>query len=253
VGRTLIRQVAALCCALFATVSVRAEEILVFAAASLTDALVEIVSTGGSNSGPQIIFSFGASSLMARQIEQGAPADIFISADEEKMDQLETKGLLRKGTRKSILSNSLVVVLNKESTNELKSVPELVALKRVAIAEPSTVPSGIYARKYLTRQKVWERLEPKILPSENVRAALAAVESGNVEAAMVYKTDANISKKVRVALEIPATETKISYVIAGVTRERNENAKGIQQTLEFLQSQRAQKIFQKHGFTLIPK
>ena len=166
----------------------------VFAAASLTDSLKEIAAAYEKQTGDKVMFNFGASSFLARQIEEGAPADIFFSADEAKMDGLEKKGLIIKETRTSRLSNSLVIVVTSDSALPIHSAKDLAgpAVKRVALADPKTVPAGIYAKQYLQCAGLWSAIKPKVVPTDNVRAALAAVESGNVEAGMVYKTDASI-------------------------------------------------------------
>src|SRR5208282_3607931 len=123
---------------------------------------------------------------------------IFISADEAKADALEKKGLLVKETRKSLLGNSLVIVTPSDSA-AIQSPADLTnaAVKRVALGDPKIVPAGTYAKAYLEKSGLWPGIEPKVVPCENVRAVLAAVESGNVDAGLVYKTDAAISKKVR--------------------------------------------------------
>src|SRR6266705_2443115 len=199
------------------TLSTHATEITVFAAASLTDSLKQIASDYEKQSGNKIIFNFGASSTLARQIEEGAPADIFFSADEAKMDGLEKKGLILKETRKSRLSNSLVIVVAAERGAVIKSAEDLATdkVKRLALAEPKTVSEGIYAKEYLQKQNLWSAVESKVVPTENVRAALAAVEAGNAEAGIVYKTDAAISKRVKIVYEVPASDsTVISYPMA---------------------------------------
>ena len=184
-------------------VTAQAAEITVFAAASLTDSLKEIAATYEKQTGDKVLFNFGASSLLARQIEEGAPADIFFSADEEKMDALDKKGLILKDTRKVRLSISLVIVVASERGAAVETPKDLASdkVKRLALAEPKTVPAGIYASAYLRKQNLWTAVESKVVPTENVRAALAAVEAGNAEAGIVYKTDAAISKKVKIAYE----------------------------------------------------
>src|SRR5437667_4458218 len=206
---------------------VHAVEVTVFAAASLTDSLKEIALAYEKVSGDKIMFNFGASSTLARQIEEGAPADIFFSADDAKMDGLEKKGLILKETRRSPLSNLLVIVVAAESGAAIKSAEDLATdkVKRLALAEPKTVPAGIYAKEYLQKQNLWSAVEAKIIPTENVRAALAAVEAGNVEAGIVYKTDAAISKKVTVAYEVPAKDNPpISYPMAVVKEAKQPEA-----------------------------
>src|SRR5262245_53506408 len=203
--------------ALLAGITARAADVTVFAAASLTDSLKAIAADYEKASGDKIVFNFGASSMLARQIEEGAPADIFFSADEAKMDGLESKGLLEKGTRKDRLSNSLVIVVAREKGAAISSPNDLAApsIKRIALGDPRAVPIGIYAREYLEKLKLWEAIRPKIVATENVRAALAAVEAGNADASIVYKTDAAISEKVKVAFEVPVEEgPRIRYPMA---------------------------------------
>ena len=242
--------------AAFATLlfpSLQAAEIHVFAAASLTDALKEIAVDYEKKTGDKLQFNFAASSVLARQIEEGAPADIFFSADEAKMDGIDKKGLLLAGTRKSLLSNSLVIVVPTDSQLILKSAKDLTApeIKKIAVGEPKTVPVGVYAKAYLEKLGVWEQVSAKIIPTENVRASLAAVESGNVEAGIVYKTDALISKKVKIAFEVPSAEGPvISYPVAIIKdRKAPQETKAV---LEFMESKSAAGMFEKFGFIVKP-
>jgi molybdate transport system substrate-binding protein len=228
-------------------VSGRAAELTVFAAASLSDALREIARTYERESGCKLLFHFAASSTLARQIQEGAPADLFFSADEEKMEQLEKAKLIREGTRKSLLSNRLVVVVASDSAVRIQTPQQLGSLRRIAIAEPTSVPAGIYARQYLESAGVWSDLDDSVVPTANVRAALAAVESGNVEAGIVYKTDAAISRKVRIAYEVPAgSGPAISYPVA-LLKEARQPALA-ERLWKHLQSDAAIIIFEKHGF-----
>ena len=229
--------------------AVRADELRVLAAASLTDALEELAASYEQATGEKIVASYGASSTLARQIQEGAPADLFLSADEAKMDGLEKRKLLLPGTRRSVLSNTLVVVVPADSELRIQS-PEDLATPRVralALAEPQSVPAGIYAREYLRSRKLWSQVIDKVVPTENVRAALAAVESGNAEAGIVYKTDARISKKVKVAYEVPrAAGPKISYPFAALAGSKRPEA--ARKLLAWLESPAALKVFQKYGF-----
>lgn len=241
----------ALALAFLVSANLRAAEVTVFAAASLTESLKEIAVAYEKKSGDKIIYNFGASSTLARQIEEGAPADIFFSADEAKMDGLEKKGLILKETRQSRLSNLLVIVVAAENGAAISSAKDLATekVKRLALAEPKTVPAGIYAKEYLQKQNLWSAVEDKVVPTENVRAALAAVESGNVEAGIVYKTDAAISKKVKVAYEVPAKDNpNISYPMAVVKETKHlEAAKAF---LDHLNTREATKVFEKFGFII---
>lgn len=227
----------------------RAGECTVFAAASLSDALQEIARNYEKTNGDRIIFNFGGSSGLARQIGEGAKADLFFSADEEKADQLEAKGLVKAGSRRSLLSNTLVFVAPPDS--EWKLPRDLPKVRRLALAETTTVPAGIYARKYLEQAGLWKELIGRIVPVENVRAALATVESGNADAAIVYKTDAAISRKVRVAYEVPRAEgPSISYVL--VTLKEGPSPAAAERLRTFLAGEEASGVFRKHGFIVLP-
>ncbi|HEX8618992.1 MAG TPA: molybdate ABC transporter substrate-binding protein [Thermoanaerobaculia bacterium] len=220
----------------------RAAEIRVFAAASLREALEEIAAEYERGTGDEVVFSFGASSILARQIMAGAPADLFLSADEEKMDALAKRGLIVPASRVSVLSNSLVIVI----PHDARPRP-LLSMRAIALAEPSSVPAGIYARKYLRRIGLWTRLAPKVIPTDNVRSALAAVESGNVDAAFVYKTDVRVAKRVRVAFEVPRNQApEISYPFALINGARPAASR----FLAFLRSRAALARFAKHGFVI---
>ncbi len=225
---------------------------MVFAAASLSDALKDLGANYTAQTGRRVLFNFAASSLLARQIEAGAPADLFFSADEAKMDWLAKRGLILKGTRKSLLSNTLVVVVPTNSRLKLDSPKALAgpAVKRVALADPEAVPAGIYAKEYLEKIGVWNEVKPKVVPAENVRAALAAVASGNVEAGMVYRTDAAMSKRVKVACEIPASEgPRISYPMAVL--KDTESPASARRFAAYLESGAARRVFKHYGFVVL--
>lgn len=226
----------------------------VSAAASLTDVLQELAPLYEKQTGDVLLFNFGASSLLARQIQEGAPADLFISADELKMDQLQQPRLIVAGTRRSILSNTLAIIVPSDSRMKIASPADLAddSVRNIAIAEPQTVPAGIYAKEYLRKLRIWQKIVFKVVPTDNVRGALAAVESGNADAGIVYKTDALISKLVRIAYEVPASVgPEISYPAAVVADSKQKAA--AQRLLDFLQSPRAQDVFRKYGFLVKPR
>ncbi len=230
-----------------------AAEVTVFAAASLTNVLRELAPVHEQASGDRVLFNFAASSTLARQIEEGAPADVFFSADEAKMEALERAGDLVPGTRRSLLSNTLVVVTPADSKLAIRGAQDLgrAAVRILALAEPRSVPAGIYAQEYLRAAGVWPAVSDKVVPTENVRAALAAVESGNADAAIVYKTDAAISSRVKVIYEVPAAEgPEISYPIA-VVRHGREIERG-KAFAAFLASAPARAVFERHGFIVLP-
>lgn len=228
-----------------------AAEILVSAAASLSGALTEIGTNFEAQTGIRVEFNFGASSTLARQIEEGAPADIFFSADEAQMDRLAKKSLIDPATRKDLLGNSLVVVVPAESNLQIKSAADLTntAVKQIALADPKGVPAGVYAKTWLTRLRLWPAIEPKVVPTENVRAALAAVASGNVDAGVVYKTDAAISTRVKITYEVSGADgPDIGYPVAMVKNSKEPAA--AKKFLDYLSSKEAGQVFRRFGFLL---
>ena len=193
----------------------QAVEVRVLAAASLTDALEKIAAGYKAD---QIVLQFGASSMLARQIEAGAPADLFLSADERTMNALAANKRIDPTTRVSMLSNTLVIMGSR------RMHPRQLADKRIrsiALAEPSSVPAGIYARAYLEKLGIWDAVAPKVIPTENVRAALAAVDSGNADAAIVYKTDARMAKHAHVATKCRARTGRRSRIRSRSSRTPN--------------------------------
>lgn len=248
-----LRQIFALSVAALLAIAVRAADVAVFAAASLTDAFKEIAKIYEPASGDKLVFNFGASSLLARQIKEGAPADLFFSADEAKMDELTKAGLIETGTRVSLLSNTLVIVVAKDGGATVGVPADLAktSIARIALAEPQTVPAGIYAKEYLQKIGLWKQVIDKVIPTENVRACLAAVESGNVDTGIVYKTDALISKKVKIACEVSVAEgPKISYPLAVVKNAKQVEA--ARHLATYLASPEAKAIFVKYGFLPAP-
>ena len=229
-----------------------AADLVVFAAASLAEALGDIAAAYEKSTGQRVVMNLGASSMLARQIQEGAPVDLFLSADEAKMDALEKRGLVLAGTRKSVLSNTLVIVVPADSTLKIAGPADLAApsIRAIALAEPQTVPAGIYAKQYLRSRGLWAKVIDRVIPTENVRAALSAVESGNVDAGIVYRTDAGISKKVRVAFEVAQKDgPPISYpfaVLAGSTQKE-----AARRFLGYLQSPAALDVFRRYGFLVL--
>jgi molybdate transport system substrate-binding protein len=236
----------------WAQVNAWADEILVSAAASLTDVLKEISTGYQAKAKHNVKFNFGPSSGLARQIEEGAPADIFFSADLSQTDALDKKSLLEPGTRKNLLSNQLVIIVPADSKIVIASPKDLLKtdVKNIALAEPASVPVGVYSSKYLTDEGLWDQVKPKIVPVQDVRATLASVESGNVEAGFVYKTDAAISKKVKIVYEVPVDKgPKITYPIAVVKESKNKNA--ARDFMNYVRSPAAKDAFKKYGFVVI--
>jgi molybdate transport system substrate-binding protein len=248
-----LRRIFCVLLALFAALSLRAAELNVFAAASLSDALKEIAKAYEPASGDKLQFNLAASSTLALQIKQGAPADVFFSADEAKMDDLAKAGLLAADTRRSLLSNTLVIVVATDSKIALSAPADLAkpAVSRIALAEPQTVPAGIYAKEWLQKNGLWKNVIDKVIPTENVRACLAAVESGNVDAGIVYKTDALISKKVKVVHEVAVADgPKISYPLAVIKDSKQADA--ARKFATYLAGPEARAVFTKYGFLPAP-
>jgi molybdate transport system substrate-binding protein len=225
------------------------EEILVFAAASLTESLREIGEAFTARTGHRAVFSFAGSNELARQIRAGAPADVFVSADLARMEALVRAGLVREADRIDLLSNRLVVVAPSASSLELRRVGDLAGVRRLALADPEAVPAGVYARAWLTRRGLWERVREQVVPALDVRAALAAVESEAADAGIVYRTDAAASRRVRVVLEVPAGEgPRIVYPAAVLARSAKGAARAF---LDELRSHAARAVFARRGFDVL--
>jgi molybdate transport system substrate-binding protein len=250
--RKLLSAAAILAALVWTQTRVWADEILVSAAASLTDVLNEISKDYQSKSKHTVKFNYGSSSSLARQIDEGAPADIFFSADLPQMDNLHKKGQLEPGTRKNLLSNQLVIIVPADSKLAISSPKDLLKIdvKRIALAEPSSVPVGVYTSKYLTDEGLWDQVKPKVVPVQDVRATLASVESGNVEAGFVYKTDAAVSKKAKIVYEVPIDKgPRITYPLAIVKDSKRKDA--ARDFVSYVQSPAAKDAFKKYGFVVL--
>jgi molybdate transport system substrate-binding protein len=225
------------------------EEVSLYAAASLTDALRDVVSGFEKDTGHEVAFNFGGSNDLARQIKAGAPADVFFSADVAQMDGLVAAGLVRAEDRVDVLSNALVAVVPGASTVRLSGPRDLPALRRLALANPQAVPAGVYARKWLESVGLWSAVADKVVPTLDVRAALAAVESENADAAIVYRTDASISRGVRVAFEVPRDEAPaIVYPLARLAASQK---RATTELVRYLTSPRAREVYRRHGFLVL--
>lgn len=245
--RLLLASVALLSAAL-----ANAADLTIFAAASLSDALKEIAPLYEKTSGEKLRFNFGASGALTRQIREGAPADVIFSADELRVDQLENGGLLLAGTRATLLANSLVLVVAADS-GEISALGDLTksSVRRVVLGDPATVPVGTYSKEHLGKLGIWEPIQPKVVYMDNVRAVLAAVESGDADAGIVYKTDALVSRKVKIAVEVPASEgPSITYPAAVIKDTKSPDS--AKKLVLWLAGREAQTVFAKYGF-LPPK
>lgn len=213
------------------------------AAASLQEAMGEAADAWAMGGHPAPVLSFAGTSALARQIEQGAPADLFVSADEEWMDTLERQGLLRPGTRGDLLGNRLVLIAPKGSA--ARGLADL-GDGRLALADTEAVPAGKYAKAALEHLGEWPGVADRIAPAENVRAALALVERGEAPLGIVYATDAMASAKVRVVRVFPAdSHPPIRYPVAILATASDPDAAALR---AFLASPEAQRIFARHGF-----
>lgn len=224
---------------------------VVLAAASLQDALTEAADAWAAEGHARPVLSFAASSALARQVEGGAPADLFLSADEEWMDALAAKGLIDPASRKSFLGNRLVLIAPASAKTALGIKPGMAigaALGdgRLAIADPAGVPAGRYGKAALTALGVWPEVAERIAVAENVRAALALVERGEAPLGIVYETDAAVSKKVRVIGAFPASShPPITYPIARLKTASSPDAEAFRAYLVGP----ALPIFRARGFT----
>ena len=224
--------------------------VTVFAAASLTDVLQELGTAYTAQSGTRLEYSFAATSMLARQVESGAHADVFFSADQEWMDYLAQRDLIRVGTRRNLLGNRLALVAPADSTLQLKIAPGfalLAALQggRLATGDPDVVPVGRYARSALTTLGVWNDVADRLVRADNVRTALAFVARGEAPLGIVYETDARADKRVRVVDLFPdQSHLPINYPVALTTGAGPQAAS----FMEFLRSDVATKTFERYGF-----
>lgn len=233
--------------------TIRAEEKgpVVFAAASMKEALDAVNAEWKKASGKSATISYAASSTLAKQIEQGAPADVFISADEDWMNYLAERKLIQPNTRFDLLSNSLVLIAPKDSDAAIKiaaGFPLAAALGdgRLAMADTASVPAGKYGKAALTKLGVWDSVKDKIAQAENVRAALALVSRGEVPLGIVYRTDARSDPKVKlVDIFTAGTHPPIIYPAAATAASKNASALSL---LDYLKSSAAAVIFEGFGF-----
>jgi molybdate transport system substrate-binding protein len=246
------RSLAGLVLALALPAVAHAQQLTIFAAASLTDALKDACAAWAKQGHPMPRLVFGASSTLARQIEQGAPANLFASADEQWMDYLAKAKLIAGDTRRDLLANTLVLIVPKDHPRTVTIDPnlDLDALLgpdgRIATGDPSHVPVGLYARQALTRLGLWAKAAPRIASTEDVRAALLLVERGEAPAGIVYATDAAISPDVMIAGTFPeSSHDRIIYPFAVVRSGDTPDSRAL---LDFLAGPEASAIFARRGF-----
>jgi molybdate transport system substrate-binding protein len=254
----LVRAAIALMFALLATLPAQAQDktVTVFAAASMKNAIDDINAAFTKATGVKAVASLAASSALAKQIEQGAPADVFASADLEWMDYVEQKKLIKDGTRVNLLGNKLVLIAPKESKTDNVTIgpgfdiAKLAGDGRIAVADVRAVPAGKYAKVALEKLGGWAAAEPKLAAAENVRAALALVGRGEAPLGIVYETDAKAEKNVKIVGYFPEdSHPPITYPVALTANARPEAA----QYLAFLRSGVAKTVFETYGFTFLIK
>ena len=232
--------------------AVAADKVTVFAAASLTNALQKIANQYEQGKDVKIVSSFASSSTLARQIEQGAPADLFISADQQWMDYAESKKTMDDATRFTLLGNDLVLVApadhaQKVTVNKTTDWKSLLKGHRLAVGDPDHVPAGIYAKEALTNLGAWAQLEPVLARSSDVRAALALVERDEAPYGIVYGSDAVASKKIAVVGSFPEDSHKpVEYPMAIVKDHKNA---AVTAFYDYLKTPQAAEIFKQYGFT----
>lgn len=228
-------------------------ELIISAAASLTDVLEEIKEKYAKEKpNVTLTFNMGPSGQLQQQIEQGAPADIFISAAERQMNELEEKGLIIKETRADILKNELVLIAPTNSTLSSFEDLKLAEIKHIGIGNPESVPAGQYAKQVLENMNLWEELLPKLVEGQNVRTVLSFVETGNAEAGFVYSSDTVISDKVKIVELAPEDSAPPILYPAAVVRD-SKQGNAATAFVEFLQTEGAIELFTKYGFKKIEK
>jgi len=236
----------ALLAACSAPVAAQPPVLVVSVAASVSDALDEIARLYRAATGVTVAVNAGGSNALARQIIEGAPAGLFLSADAVQMDVVEKAGRIVTGTKTTLLTNELALVAPKNSTTTASQVMD-GSIRRLAMGEPAAVPAGVYGRRWLERQQAWTRVSPKVVPFPTVRAVLMAVQAGRVDAGIVYRTDA-MTAAVRVIATVPAKEHPYLDVTYPVSVIKGPTEAEARKFLEFLKGPAARAVFDQKGF-----
>jgi molybdate transport system substrate-binding protein len=235
----------------FSITSAHADNVNVFAAASMKTAIDQLGKAWKLKSGKDIVATYGSSATLAKQVEQAAPADIFISADLAWMDELAGKSLINQASRKNLAGNTLVLVEAKAAGLDAKieNLASTLGSDKLALADIKSVPAGKYAKAALEKLNLWSVVEKNAVMQENVRSALALVARGEAKLGIVYGSDAAAEPKVEVLATFPeSSHAKILYPAAVIATSKNPDA---QSFLDFLASKDAQLIFKADGFTLL--
>jgi molybdate transport system substrate-binding protein len=233
------------------------EQITVFAAASLKNALDDTNTAFTKATGMKVTASYAASSALAKQIEQSAPADVFISADLQWMDYLADRKLIKPDTRVNLLGNKLVLIAPTDSKLATMTIGQgfdiatLAGDGRIAVADVKSVPAGLYAKAALEKLGAWRAAEPKLAQAENVRATLAFVARGETPIGIVYETDAKVEPRAKIVGTFPhGSYPPVTYPVAATTESKKA---GVAQYLQFLRTPAAKAIFEKYGFIFLNK
>ncbi len=232
---------------------IKAVTITVGAAASLQDAANELKDIYAKQHPEyKITYNFASSGTLQKQIEAGAPVDLFISAGKKQMDELAAQGLIIDSSRQDLLGNTLILIAKKDSSLNSFTGLKDGSINKISIGTPETVPAGKYAQETLSNLKLWDELQPKMVLAKDVRQVLTYVETGNVDAGLVYNSDAISSKSIRIVAEAPADSHKaIVYPLAII--KNSPNQKAVQAFIDFLSSAEAKAVFEKYGFIVIQK
>ena len=232
--------------------TVKQQEIYVLAAASMTDAIQEIgANYEKEHKNIKLVYNFGSSGALQTQIEQGAPADVFISAAQKQMNVLDKKDLLDKSTRKDLVENKIVLIVPTKSNLKINSLSDLASDKvtKIALGEPNAVPVGQYSEEIFSKLNILDNVKSKAVYASDVRQVLSWVETGEVDCGLVYATDAAISDKVKVLFEAPSdTHKPIIYPVAMLkSSSHQEEAKDF---INYLTNNESKTVLEKYGFTV---
>ncbi|WP_425498729.1 molybdate ABC transporter substrate-binding protein [Pannonibacter anstelovis] len=253
--RVVMLTVAAVTALSLSSLAAQAQDVTVFAAASLKTALDRVVADYQADGGAPVTVSYAGSSALAKQIEQGAPADIFISASTDWMDKLDKAGLIKAGSRSDLLGNTLVLIAHGGDAPKVEITPALdlagmIGEGKLAMALVDSVPAGVYGKAALTSLGLWASVEPKVAQSDNVRAALALVARDEAPYGIVYSTDAAADDKVSIVGTFPEASHEPIVYPAGLIASARDGAEAF---LTYLKGEKASAVFKAEGFTVLAR
>lgn len=226
-------------------------ELNISAAMGLKEVLTDIQKDyENTHPGIKLVYNLGAAGALQKQIEQGAPADIFISAANQQVNELETKGLLAEGTRRPLVGNQLVLIVSKDAKQPIKSFQELEMIQSFGLGAPETVPAGQYGIEVLTKLGIWNSVKDKAVLAKDVRTIVTHVETGNVDAGIVFSTVAATSDKVTVVASAPEGSHE-PIIFPAAMLKSTKHAKEAKEFLDYLEGNEGMKVFKKYGFTAL--